>query len=106
MLRYAALFIFFIVISHQAQALRCGNEVIVEGDRQDKLLKYCGKPAQKINAKIAGYKFTNSKQRAKKVKKIEKWFYNFGANDLYYIVYLEKGRVVAIETDGYGFNQE
>jgi len=96
--------ILLVLTSSQAHALRCGNELIAEGDIQEKLLKYCGEPSQKTKEKALIYEDTINHGRVKKLKKREKWFYNFGAAELYYIVTLEKGRVTVIETEGYGFN--
>ena len=33
------------VLSKSSNAMRCGNELIMEGDNQQKVLQYCGIPA-------------------------------------------------------------
>lgn len=99
-LRFLLLFI-SLIFSIQAQALRCGNELILEGDTTAKLLKYCGKPTNKAKETATVFRDTGN-GRIKEVKKVETWTYNFGPSDFYYIISVEKGKVVAINTDGYG----
>ena len=57
-------------------ALRCGNDLVSEGDRKFEVLNKCGEPFSK---EVVGYTITNDKKRE---LKIEEWVY--GPKDGYY----------------------
>jgi hypothetical protein len=90
-----ALFFF----SLPAWALRCGNQVIVIGDTQNKVQRYCGKPTAKNKLRKPGLQ--KSKSKHKKIRQ-EIWIYNFGAQDFLYALTFTAGKVSDIETNGYG----
>lgn len=96
------LFLLLTLASFQAYAMRCGNEIIMEGDVKEKILKYCGKPSHKAKDKIVFYEYRFG-HKHKRSKKVIKWFYNFGPTEFYYVLTFEKGKVIAVNTDGYGF---
>lgn len=83
----------------QAQALRCGNQLILKNDSPAKLLKYCGEPTDKA----ADEKVIKDRAGNKTISKLSRWTYNFGAEDFLYIVTIKAGKIVTIDTDGYGY---
>jgi len=82
--------------------------VVAVGDRKFDLLKKCGEPAL-----VEG----RTKERSVKVwdpvrrflrgvtvtVEVEEWTYNFGPHRFYYVVRMEDGRIVAIESGGRGY---
>ena len=79
-----------------AQAFRCNNNLISEGDSTLDLLRSCGQPDFKSFRYIPGGDTLLS----------EFWFYNQGSNKLIQVVQLRRGRVRDITTDGRGFNSQ
>lgn len=68
-------------------AMRCGTELVSEGDSVVKLLEYCGDPA---TGDPELYLDT------------AEWTYNFGPNEFMYRVVIREGRVERIEELGRG----
>lgn len=71
-------------------ALRCGTELVSEGESVLKLLEHCGEPASGDPALYLG--------RAE-------WTYNFGPNEFMYRVVIQDGEVERIEELGRGVAQ-
>lgn len=91
---------FFIV--REAEALRCGNYLILEGDYQYQVLSKCGEPVHKNTyyeeREYLYYGFYNTR-----VDVIELWTYNFGPRQSLYILRFRNGELEEITADGYGF---
>jgi hypothetical protein len=91
----------------QADALRCGNRLIGEGDHFSRLLRYCGEP-EFVETRSAQRAFTNLLGQvvfhgyAEEIR-IEDWTYNFGPHKLMRIVRIENGQVAEIRQLGRGF---
>jgi hypothetical protein len=91
-----------------AQYLRCGSDVVAVGDRKFDLLQKCGEPALRES---------RTQERSVKVRdpggrtlreieitvEVEDWTYNFGPHRFYYVVRMEDGRIVGIESGGRGY---
>lgn len=69
-------------------AIRCGTELVAEGDSVAKLLEHCGEPAIGEPAMAVG---------------TAEWTYNFGPNEFMVRVLVRDGMVERIEELGYGF---
>jgi hypothetical protein len=108
----ASVFCFLFVL--EAQAFRCGDEVVGTGDSKAKVLIKCGKPT--FQEKIGAKKSTRTKGQKRgaadkknvydtqhsTTKNVEKWSYNCGKNDFIYVLTFEGGVVVKEDTDGRG----
>jgi hypothetical protein len=98
-----------------ARALRCGTELVVEGQSKFEVLQRCGAPAyadsfmeyragapnfavpRPLNSFDLTYPFPVSREVL-----IEEWVYNFGSTQLMPILVFENGRLISIDTLGYG----
>ena len=95
----------------QADALRCGNNLVVDGDTVEKVRATCGEP-QRIERR-------DILQRPSYVRNgrviyfgeemvivpVELWTYNFGPNRFMRRLRFVNGRLEEIETLGYGYNE-
>lgn len=90
-----------------SQYLRCGGDVVADGDRKFEVLQKCGEPAQK-DTRIEERQVSRLDPRRKVLRTytvtvpVEVWTYNFGPGRLLYFVTFEDGVVVDIQTGGYG----
>ncbi len=96
-----------LAVSAPAQALRCCNRLIVEGDHVTKLLRYCGEP-QYVQSRLAHGVFIGDVGRVVlaglfREVLIEEWTYNFGPHKLMRTVRIENGIVRGIRGLGYGY---
>jgi len=91
-----------------AEYLRCGNDVVAVGDRKFDLLQKCGEPALKERrTKERSYKTWDAARRHLRevtvTVEVEDWTYNFGPHRFYYVVRMEDGRIVDVESEGRGY---
>ena len=93
-----------------AYAFRCGSHVITEGDSRSEVAAYCGEPTEVQNSTailrrpvtwINGRPYTLGEGLVE--IPVEVWLYNLGPNKLMRRIRFEDGRVVEIETLGYGY---
>jgi hypothetical protein len=70
--------------------LRCGHELVQEGESTAQLLLACGDPMLRQT-------ITTARRRSATAKVEEQWTYNFGPGTLLQIVTLEGGRISKIE---------
>lgn len=108
----ASVFCFLFVL--EAQAFRCGDEIVGTGDSKAKVLIKCGKPThkEKGDAKKSTHAKGDKRSAADKrqsydkkqstAKSVEKWYYNCGKNDFIYVLTFEGGVVTREDTDGRG----
>jgi hypothetical protein len=90
--------------------LRCGSKLISPGDDMDKLLYYCGEPAQKTRTYIVRrprfevgsqeYSFPGEEEVP-----VDVWTYDFGPNKLMRRVRMVAGKIESIDTLDYGTNK-
>ena len=69
--------------------LRCGHELVQEGESAAQLLLACGDPMLRQTIAIANTSTTEGV--------VEQWTYNFGPGTLLQIVTIEAGKVSRIE---------
>jgi hypothetical protein len=65
-------------------AMRCGNDLVLTGDREFEVIKKCGEPD-----------FVS----------IDGWAYNFGSNLLIHYLHFDNGRLTRIELGEYGWDE-
>ncbi len=96
----------------QAQALRCGTKLVTEGDTRGEVTAKCGDPAEVDHSSVWVTPTTWIHGRPVQLSgnmievPVELWLYNLGPNKLMRRIRFENGRVVAIETLGYGYNRD
>lgn len=78
-------------VSPRAEALRCGGDLVREGDLSYSVRAACGEP----DWTQAYHGFHGGGE--------EVWHYNFGPNDLIRILHFRDGRLRRIQTAGRGF---
>lgn len=81
-----------------AEAFRCGNDLVSEGERQYEVLNKCGPPdfeESHAGAYLEGIGPVNV---------VERWYYNPGPTRFVHVLTFFHGRLRSIETDGRGFN--
>lgn len=91
-----------------AESIRCGSQIIERGSSSAELSEYCGDPVQVSKYTALGGDgragrngvITNSSGDIE----VEIWTYNFGPNQLMERVRIENGKVVQIDSLGYGYN--
>jgi hypothetical protein len=92
-----------------ADSMRCGSNLIVEGDTAGKLRSRCGEPVAISRRALLRPAVVWINGRRVHVGHgtlevpVETWEYNFGPRRLMQRVRLEDGLVVAIDTLGYGY---
>ena len=108
------------LIALPAEAARCGSALIVKGDSQAKVQKYCGEPATKSNyyaVRRGTYPTRNEdgdwvpperdfKLIGRTEVLVEDWVYNFGPNKFMRKIRFTNGVVEDIETVGRGYREE
>jgi Protein of unknown function (DUF2845) len=95
-----------------ADALQCGTTLVGNGDTRDQVMAKCGNPADVVRSTqfVQSVAWVNgipvAAGNALIEVPVESWLYNFGPTKLMRRVIFESGRVVAIETLGYGYNSD
>jgi hypothetical protein len=96
-----------------AYAFRCGSHLITEGDPRSKVVAYCGDPTEvQSTTSVLRRPVTWINGRPYTVGDgfieipIEVWVYNLGPSKLMRQIRFEGGRVVAIDTLGYGYYEQ
>ena len=99
----------FALASH-ADALRCGTHLVSEGDTAPAVAAKCGTPSDVTRSSVLrpaavwyGGRRVSLGGDLIEVP-VETWLYNLGPYKLLRRVRFEDGRVVQIETLGYGYN--
>ena len=101
--------------------IRCGTQVVNEGDSSQYVEKVCGSPELKqqrsvvVTRGVEGNTSVSNGRRYRLSQNIEQyleyseqviideWEYNFGPNRLKQKVTFENGRITSIESAGYGY---
>ena len=92
-----------------AETMRCGDDLIGEGDALARVLRLCGEPVdiqRSVELREPTYWIGGRLVRAAggwREVPIETWTYNFGPNSFMRRLRFEDGAVVEIETLGYGY---
>lgn len=80
--------------------LRCGSHIVDEGHLAVEVVARCGEPAYRDQ-------WTASQNAGQSYRAdTEEWYYNFGSSQLLRVLRFRNGRVVEIDSDGYGFDAE
>lgn len=109
LIRHLALAMILILVASTslASSLRCGRDVITEGDIHAYVLDKCGEPTYKASYQreiFLGDRLVDDRRIVlRKIIIIDEWTYNFGPRNFLYIVVLENGKVVEIRTEGFGY---
>jgi hypothetical protein len=80
-----------------SDSMRCGSRLVTVEARAAELLAVCGEPAYRD---VWGQPVDPASDF---VAEVEEWTYDFGPSQLLRIVRLRNARVVAIDSEGYGF---
>ena len=89
-----------------AYALRCGTQVVSEGDHKTSVRIKCGEPeAVEEHIIYRTLHLTHHVHGAKIMVpiRIEEWLYNFGSRRLMQQLWFENGELVHIRSLGYGY---
>jgi hypothetical protein len=95
--------------SVHAEALRCGTKLVTEGDTRSEVSNKCGDPTEVDHSSILVQPTVWIHGRPVVVGNgmievpVEVWLYNLGPQKLMRRVHFQDGKVVSIETLGYGF---
>ena len=106
------LFLMALAGSADADTLRCGNRLVTEGDTRSEVASKCGDPTEADHSSILAPAVTWIHGQPVQVGNglieipVDLWLYNFGPNRFMSRIRFEDGRVVAIETLGYGYQQD
>ncbi|MBN2468874.1 MAG: DUF2845 domain-containing protein [Deltaproteobacteria bacterium] len=95
-------------------ALRCKGRLVSEGDTKFDVIVKCGEPVwvekrtvtriEKLHDRPYFHKYYGGRSSTVVVPvEIEEWMYNFGPRRFIQILRFENGRLVEIETGGYGY---
>jgi hypothetical protein len=109
-----------LVVGDDAWALRCGNRLMKEGMVESQVIELCGEPESVrrlgyvlrpyIIKRPAGSMGLHSTQRVyggyHQELAVTEMVFNFGPSKLMRIIRFEGGRLVSIDTAGYGHREE
>lgn len=98
-MRIALMLLAGLLAAMPAQAFRCGNELVQEGDRKYEVIEKCGEPDFRDSHAGAYLEGIGP------VDVVETWYYNLGPTRLLRILTFHRGRLRSIETGGRGFNE-
>lgn len=99
-MRRLVIFILLVLLGKAAESgdsLRCGSRIVATGALAAEILGRCGEPDYRDRRWIV------HPYRLGIVADVEEWYYNFGPSQLLRILRLRNGRLVSIDTDGYGY---
>ena len=90
------------------QSLRCDDKIISEGTPLAKVVALCGNPVQTDRKSVYYHPNESRGYRGNSLTadievQVEVWIYNFGPDRLMQRIRFEDGRVVRIESIGYGY---
>src|SRR5262245_59156763 len=76
------------------ESMRCGNRIVATEAVAGEVLAACGHPAYRDRWYAPPTYAVDEEQ----------WFYNFGSQQFVRVLRFREGRLVSIESDGYGFD--
>jgi hypothetical protein len=103
--RTALIGFLFCFAAHPAWALRCGHELVKDGDHLVQVLRKCGDPV--YTAHRIEYRAVRLRQPGLDFERyvpveIEEWTYDFGPSRFMQVLRFENGRLIEIDSLGYG----
>jgi len=84
-----------------ALSLRCGNDLVSNGDAKIDVLAKCGTPMLQTGWDEWQLE-SDASGRRRVTTRVEEWTYNFGPNDFLYYLRFENGRLTGERTGSYG----
>jgi hypothetical protein len=107
-MRRLPLLLLCIAFTAPAHALRCGTEIVSEGDSTFELLQSCGEPTLKERSERRVPYQLYDRVHGRYVTAfdsvpVEIWTYNFGPRRFIQRITIEDGRIKRIESGGYGY---
>jgi hypothetical protein len=99
------LFFFFSFSVERALALRCGSQIVSPGDPRWEVREKCGKPAW-IEERTEEHVQETRKGTHRRFIHTEEWIYNFGPSEFIRVLLFNDGKLINIETRGYGFSPD
>lgn len=88
-----------------AHALRCGNRIVTTGDHEFQVRERCGEPFWTNSFSELHVIGLDAPIERRTERVYDEWFYNFGPRSLVQRLVFADGRLVKIETAGYGTRQ-
>ena len=79
-----------------ADSMRCGSRIVSTGAGPAEVLGACGEPDYRD-------RWFYAQPGVGTVGDVEEWTYNFGPNLLLHLLRFRHGKLVAVDTEGYGF---
>lgn len=97
------------MVTGQAQALRCGHELIQVGDFSMDVLEKCGEPDQisehrKLKGRLLRHPYGALEEYQAEEVLVQEWVYNFGRRKFKQLLEFEDGELKKISRLGYGYN--
>lgn len=89
-----------------AAEYRCADKIISVGDASADLLMKCGEPDWKQSHNEAVIETIDKESKRKTVVSVDEWTYNLGPDRFMRIFRLRDGRVVDVQSGGYGSVKE
>ncbi len=108
-MRYPVLVLVGACIAGPAQALRCGSDIVGEGDSTFALTRRCGPPTavERVETRIVTegpYDYRLNRYTTEYVIPAhELWYYNFGPSRFIARIMVRNGEIIRIDSEGYGY---
>ncbi|HYE35800.1 DUF2845 domain-containing protein [Methylocaldum sp.] len=93
------------LLAPSAWALRCGSRLVTLGDYKLQVLSKCGEPIftdSRIEFRVVRLYGSGLEFERYVPVTIDEWTYNFGPNRFVQLLRFENGRLVDVESLGYG----
>ena len=114
---FTSLICFLMLLSEPANALRCGTRLVKDGMLESEVIRLCGEP---VSTRQIGWVLRSAYRTRRSLSgmEVQRHYYghgffeelvvtelvfNFGPRKLMRLIRFEGGRVVNIETAGYGY---
>ncbi len=92
-----------LAVTAPAHAFTCGGSIISEGLTKIEVLMKCGEPASRNSREEQISEKVDNTTRIKTTVGVEEWIYNFGPQSFLQILTFRDGKLVAINSGGYGY---
>ncbi len=97
-------------LAAEAASLRCGQTLVADGALKTEVLAKCGEPAAKQFRTVTdsagswtpGPNGGGTGERRTITREYEEWTYNFGPRRFMQVVTFEDGRLIDVQSAGYG----
>ena len=94
---------FLLMVVEPASGLRCAGKIIDSGNTKDEVRKFCGEPTcarrpSRVFVRKGGIYWPMAAD--------EEWVYNFGTGKLVRFIRFYQGKVVFIDSGGFGWTGE